>query len=270
MKKDKIHLLAIFSFTLLIFFNLQAHALSVKEQMATDPTVKTAIEELVLANHILYDQGVVDGYGHISVRNPSNPKTFFLSRSLAPSMVKVEDIIEFDFDGKALNNDSRTPYGERFIHSGIYKLRADVKSIVHGHAGAVLPFGLTDTRLRPVYHMSSFLGAGAPIFEIRKYAKPDPDTDMFVSNVDLGEGLASALGKEDFVILRGHGYATTADSVRKVVFRSVYAVQNALIQSEAMKMGNPIYLTPEESWKAKETIEKTINRPWDLWVEKLK
>ena len=135
-----------------------------QEQMAASPAVKTAVEELVLANHIMYDQNVVDGYGHISVRNPSNPNTFFLDRSVAPSVVTVEDIIEFDMNGKALNGDTRTAYGERFIHSGILRNRPDINSVIHGHASPILPFGMTGTTLKPVYHMSAFLGEGAPIF----------------------------------------------------------------------------------------------------------
>lgn len=264
--KRYIHLI-IYLFGYVFISNV--NALTVREQMAQSSLVKTAVEELVLANHILYDQNAVDGYGHISVRNPINPNTFFLARSVAPSMVQVDDIMEFDMDGKALNGDTRTAYGERFIHSGIYKRRQDVNSVVHGHAAPVLPYGLTGKSLKPVYHMSAFLGEGAPIFEIRQYAKPSPDTDMFVSNMDLGEGLAQTLGKHYFVLMRGHGYAAAADSIRKVVFRSVYAVQNAAIQSEAMKIGNPKYLTAEEALKSKETIEKTINRPWELWVQRV-
>ena len=137
---------------------MQAYAASVQEQMEQNPAVKAAVEELVVANHILYDQNAVDGYGHISVRNPANPNTFFLARSVAPSVVKVEDIMEFDMNGKALNSDTRVAYGERFIHSGILKNRPDINSVIHGHASPILPYGLTGVTLRPVYHMSAFLG----------------------------------------------------------------------------------------------------------------
>ncbi|NEX62193.1 class II aldolase/adducin family protein [Noviherbaspirillum galbum] len=242
-----------------------AHAASVQEQMEQSPAVKAAINELVLANHILYDQNAVDGYGHISIRNPTNPNTFFLARSVAPSVVQASDIMEFDMNGNALNGDTRVAYGERFIHSGILRARPDVNSVVHGHASAVLPFGLTQTPLRPVYHMSAFLGQGAPLFEIRHHAKPSADTDMFVSNTDLGEALVKTMGANNFVLMRGHGYAAAGESIRKVVFRSVYAIQNAAIQLEAMKLGTVQYLTPEETRKSQETIEKTINRPWELW-----
>ena len=245
-------------------------AQTVQEQIAQDPKVKAAVEELVIANHILYDQNAVDGYGHISVRNPNNPNTFFLARSVAPSVVQVEDIMEFDMNGKALHGDTRVAYGERFIHSGILKNRPDINSVIHGHAAPILPYGLTGTTLKPVYHMSSFLGEGAPIFEIRNFAKPNPDTDMFVSSVDLGNALSQTMGLQYFVLMRGHGYAAGADSIKKAVFRAVYAIQNASIQSEAMKMGQVQYLTPGEASISQETIEKTIGRPWQLWSERVK
>jgi len=249
---------------------IQAHAASVQEQMEQNPAVKLAVEELVIANHILYDQNAVDGYGHISVRNPANPNTFFLARSVAPSVVKVEDIMEFDMDGKALNGDTRVAYGERFIHSGILKNRPDINSVIHGHASPILSYGLTGVTLKPVYHMSAFLGEGAPIFEIRNFAKPNPDTDMFISNSDLGDALSQTMGLQYFVLMRGHGYAAGADSIKKAVFRTVYAIQNASIQAEAMKMGQVQYLTPGEAAISKETIEKTIGRPWQLWTERVK
>ena len=249
---------------------IQAHAASVREQMEQNPAVKLAVEELVIANHILYDQNAVDGYGHISVRNPANPSTFFLARSVAPSVVKVEDIMEFDMDGKALNGDTRVAYGERFIHSGILKNRPDINSVIHGHASPILSYGLTGVTLKPVYHMSAFLGEGAPIFEIRNFAKPNPDTDMFISNSDLGDALSQTMGLQYFVLMRGHGYAAGADSIKKAVFRTVYAIQNASIQAEAMKMGQVQYLTPGEAAYSKETIEKTIGRPWQLWTERVK
>jgi HCOMODA/2-hydroxy-3-carboxy-muconic semialdehyde decarboxylase len=247
-----------------------AGAASVQEQMEQNPAVKLAVEELVIANHILYDQNAVDGYGHISVRNPSNPNTFFLARSVAPSVVKVEDIMEFDMNGKALNGDTRVAYGERFIHSGILKNRSDINSVIHGHASPILPYGLTGTTLRPVYHMSAFLGEGAPVFEIRNFAKPNIDTDMFISDSDLGDALSQTMGLQYFVLMRGHGYAAGADSIKKAVFRTVYAIQNASIQAEAMKMGQVQYLTPGEATASKETIEKTIGRPWQLWSERVK
>jgi 3-hydroxy-2-methylpyridine-4,5-dicarboxylate 4-decarboxylase len=253
-----------------LVFTPISYSMSVQEQMRQSPTVKQAIEELVLANHILYDQHAVDGYGHISVRNPNNPNTFFLARSVAPSVVTVADIIEYDMNGNALNGDNRVSYGERFIHSGILRNRPDLQSVIHGHASPILPFGLTGTPLKPIYHMSAFLGSGAPIFDISKVAKPDPDTDMFVKSTELGDALSNSMGSQYFVLMRGHGYAAGAESIQKAVFRAVYAIQNASIQMEAMKMGEVKYLSPGEAKKSQETIEKTISRPWQLWSESVK
>jgi len=254
------------SFVSLCFFIANGvSAASVQEQMDQSPQVKAAIIELVLANHILYDQNAVDGYGHISIRNPINPNTFFLARSVAPSLAQISDVMEFDMDGKALNGDTRVAYGERFIHSGILRNRPDINSVVHGHAASILPYGLTHGNLKPVYHMSAFLGEGTPIFEIREFAQPSPDTDMFISNPTLGQALAKTMDQKNFVLMRGHGYAAAGESIRQVVFRSVYAIQNAAIQTEASKMGKVQYLTAEEAKKSQATIEKTINRPWELW-----
>ena len=149
------------------------------------------IADLVVANHILFDQAVVDGFGHISVRSEINPNHYYLARSMAPSLVTAADIIEYDLDSNALDANGRASYLERFIHGEIYKLRPDVKAIVHSHSPAVIPFGVTGVPLKPLYHMSSFLGAGAPVFDIKKAAG---ETDMLIRNNKLGEDLAKALG----------------------------------------------------------------------------
>src|SRR6201997_2445962 len=125
------------------------------------------IDDLVAANRILYDQGVVDGFGHVSVRHDKNPAHFLLARSMAPGLVTADDIMVFGADGEAIDPRGRTVYVERFIHSEIFRLHPDVIAVVHSHSPAVIPFGVTAAKLRPVYHMGSFLGAGVPVFEIR-------------------------------------------------------------------------------------------------------
>src|SRR5579862_6005864 len=158
--------------------------------IAADPEL---IDDLVAANHILYNEGVVDGFGHISVRHDKASERFLLARSMAPGLVTAADIMQFDRDGEAIDAQGRTPYLERFIHSEIYKLRPDVVAVVHSHSPSVIPFGVVATRLEPIYHMSSFLGAGVPIFEIRDAA--GPATDMLVRNPALGAALAKTLGQ---------------------------------------------------------------------------
>ncbi len=161
------------------------------------------IEDLVAANCILSDQGVVDGFGHVSARHEEDATRFLLARSMAPGLVTADDIIEFNLNGSALDPRGRPLYVERFIHSEIYKAHPEVKAIVHSHSPSIIPFGVTNVPLRPIYHMSSFLGAGVPIFEIREAG--GPATDMLIRNPELGAALARRIGKSAVVLMRGHG-----------------------------------------------------------------
>lgn len=230
---------------------------------APDPTL---IQDLVAANRILFDQGVLDGFGHVSVRHDKNAERFLLSRSMAPGLVTVADIMEFDFDGNAVDARGRTLYLERFIHAAIYRARPDVKSVVHSHSPSIIPFGVTGANLRPIYHMSSFLGSGTPIYDIRAKAGM---TDMLIRDMTLGDALAESLGDKTVVLMRGHGSVAVGDSLQQAVFRAVYAETNARLQSEALKLGPITYLDPEEAKKATVTNNSVLTRSWDLWKRKL-
>jgi HCOMODA/2-hydroxy-3-carboxy-muconic semialdehyde decarboxylase len=222
--------------------------------------------DLVAANRILFDQGVVDGFGHVSVRSDKNPNRFLLARSMAPGLVTAGDIMEFDLDGQPVDARGRTPYLERFIHSEIYKARPDVMAIVHSHSPAVIPFGITGTPLRPVFHITGFLGAGVPIFEIRDVA--GNGTDLLVRDAKLGAALARTLGDKPVALMRGHGSVAVGSTLQQVVYRAVYTEVNARLQADAMRLGTVNYLTPEEAAKAAQTNDALVGRPWDLWKRK--
>src|SRR5580692_3374658 len=159
-----------------------------QSQNARDPAL---IADLVTANHILANEGILDGYGHVSVRDARNPNHYFLSRSLAPGLVTASDIIEYDLDSNPIGDD-RAGYRERFIHGEIYKMRPHVMAIVHDHSPAVIPFSVSSVPLRAVSHMAAFIGEGIPVFEIRDV---DGMTDMLVSSPKRGRALATVLGK---------------------------------------------------------------------------
>ena len=221
------------------------------------------IDDLVVANHILYDQGVVDGFGHVSVRHDKDASRFLLARSMAPALVTADDIMEFGADGEAIDPRGRAVYLERFIHSEIYKAYPQVKAVVHSHSPAVIPFGVTSVPLMPVYHMGAFLGAGVPIFEIRA-ATPEP-TNMLVSNAALGAALARTLGGANVVLMRGHGDVVVGESLRQVVFRSVYTEINARLEADSLRLGNVNFLSPEEAAKASKVDDAIMGRAWELW-----
>ena len=227
---------------------------------------KQTIEDLVAANRILYAQSVLDGYGHVSARHDSNPNRFWLSRGMAPGLVTAGDIMEFDLSGEPVDARGRSTYAERFIHSEIYRRRPDVKAIVHSHSPAVIPFGVTSVPLKPIFHMSGFLGAGVPIFEIREKAG---DTDMLVRNPALGEALALRLNDKPAALMRGHGSVAVGTSLPQVVFRAIYLEVNARLQSEAMKLGSINFLTSEEARLSAAGNDIHLLRPWMLWKHEI-
>ena len=162
----------------------------------TSPSRSALLDDLVAANHILAGLGVLDGFGHVSLRDPERADAYLMSRSLAPELVGADDIMSFDLASAAQEGDARTPYLERFIHGEIYARRADVQAVVHSHAPGVVPFAASSVPLRPIYHMGGFLGTGVPVFEIRERFGM---TDMLVRNRTQGQALADALGDRNVV-----------------------------------------------------------------------
>ncbi len=221
------------------------------------------IDDLVAANHILAEQGVVDGFGHISVRSATNPNHFLMSRSLAPASVRADDVMEFDLDGAPVDPRGRAVFLERFIHSEVYKARPDVNSVVHSHSPAVIPFGISQVPMKAAYHLAAFLADGVPVFEIRK---ADGMTDMLVRNGPLGKALADVLGKHSVALMRGHGNVVVGPTIPLTVFRAVYTEVNARAQAQAIALGGPVtYLEAEEGEKANKAIDQIHLRAWDLW-----
>lgn len=220
------------------------------------------VDKLALANRILYAQGVVDGFGHVSVRHDRSPDHFLLARNMAPGLVAATDIVTFDLAGKALDAAGRRVYLERFIHGEIYRARPDVQAVVHSHSPSVIPYAATRTPLRPLYHMSGFLGAGSAIFDIRDVAG---DTDMLIRDQPLGRALAASLGAHSTVLMRGHGSTVVGVSLEQVVYRAIYAEMNARLQTQAIALGDVTYLSEAEAAKAAATNDTQLARAWELW-----
>ena len=236
---------------------------------AQTPTASRAVansalaDDIVVGSRVLADFGVLDGFGHVSARDPNNPNHFFMSRSLAPALVTADDIMAFDLDGNAIDTRGRSVFLERFIHAEIYRARPDVMSVVHTHSAGVIPFTVTQVPLRAMYHNPSFLAAGAPVWDI---AKDFGDTDMLVRNPAIGKSLAQALGDKSVVLMRGHGDVTVGPSVKVAVFRAYYTDVNAKLQSQALALGGEVtYLSKEEGAKADATNLVVLDRIWGLW-----
>ena len=229
---------------------------------------KELLDDLVSANHILVNEGVFDGFGHVSVRHESQPDRFLISRSLPPSMVQAEDILVCDLEGVVHDAQDRKSYLERFIHSAIYKARPDVVAVIHSHSPAIIPFGVTGARLRPICHMSGFLGSVTPVFEIRDAV--GESSDMLIRNQALGESLAATLGQSAVALMRGHGSVTVGKSLQQSVFRAIYTEANARLQAQSMMLGQVTYLSDDEAFNSSEVNDQQIESPWQLWKQKLK
>ncbi|WP_105418366.1 MULTISPECIES: class II aldolase/adducin family protein [Neorhizobium] len=218
---------------------------------------------LALANRILYSKGVVDAFGHVSVRAAQDATRFYLSRNMAPALVTEQDIVEFDLDGRIIDGSTSKVYLERFIHGSIYRARPDVMSIVHSHSKALIPFGVTKMRLRPIWHMSGFLAEEVPRFEIRSCA--GEESNMLITSAALGDALARSLDKNAVVLMRGHGATIVGPSLQAAVFRAVYAQANAEIQAAASALGDVVFLNPAEARNSDAANSGQVDRAWDLW-----
>ncbi len=228
-----------------------------------EPEERIVISDLVLANRILYARGVVDGFGHVSVRDRDDPERFLLARNMAPALVRKRDIMRFTHDGTAVDDD-RPSYIERFIHGSIYRARPDVGAVVHSHSAAVIPFGIAaGVELRPVFHMASFLRGPIPVWEIRDAV--GPDNDMLVRDEATGDSLAHALGDGSAVLMRGHGSTAVGRDVREAVFRAVYTEINARLQAEALRLGSVTPLSEREAERSAISNAGQIARAWELW-----
>jgi ribulose-5-phosphate 4-epimerase/fuculose-1-phosphate aldolase len=224
-----------------------------------------AVNELVTANRILAHEGVVDAFGHVSVRHPGDPTRFLLSRSRAPELVLPEDIREFAMDGEPIEDRGERLYGERPIHGAIYAARPDVGAVVHSHSLEVIPFGIANLRLQPVAHVCAPIGADIPVWDIRDRFGP---TNLLVLTNEQGRDLAQCLGNARVALMRGHGSVAAAASLREAVMTAIYLQVNARLQLQIVGCGEINALTEEEIALCTERQfgPLALRKAWDYWV----
>ena len=231
---------------------------------AADPQI---LADLVLANHILFLLGVLDAYGHVSARDPKHPEHFFLARSLAPALVTADDIMVYDSDSKPVEQRGRQMYSERFIHGEVYRTRPDVHAVVHSHSPTVIPFSISKTALRPVYHMASFIPQAVPVYDIRETAAQG---DLLIKTSALGRALARTLGGNTVALLRGHGNVVVGPDLRYAVFRAYYTEVNARLQLQARTLEGPLtFISAAESADTFGGTGITPHRAWEMWVREI-
>lgn len=220
-----------------------------------DARLADLIDDIVIANHILFHEGVLDSFGHVSARSPLRDDRFFMARAMAPGIVQAGDIVELDLDGRPAGEAAASLYVERYIHCEIYRARSDVHAIVHSHSPTVIPFSVSTVPLKPIYHRAYFLGAGVPVFEIRDVA--GERNNMLINDPKRGVALARTLGERNVSLMRGHGNVVVGPNIRTAVTRAIETEVNARLQMQAILLGGGVnYLSEGEA----ETLGSELSR----------
>lgn len=222
---------------------------------ATDPAL---IDDLVLASRILARHGVLDAWGHVSLRHPGNPQRYLLSRARAPALVSPADIMEFDLDSNPVDQRGRRVFVERFIHGEVYRARPDVNAVVHSHSPTMIPFSVTGEPLRAISHIASFMCEEVPVWEIRDVGIVN---GLLVANGEQGASLAKKLGHGPACLMRGHGNVVVATDIKLAVQRALYAEVNAQQLVTALSFKRPItFISPDEAQDP-----KRLDDAWEIW-----
>lgn len=223
--------------------------------------------QLVIANRVLARHGVLDSYGHVSFRHPEFTDRFVMARARAPELITEADFQTYNLLGDELNGDTRQPYSERFIHAAVYETRTEIMAVCHNHSPAVIPFGATGVKLRPIFHMAGGIGGDVPVWDIA--AEFGGSTDLLVRNVDMGRSLARTLGPRPVALMRGHGSVVAATNIPNVVSLSYYLEQNARLATLAELMGRGAvhYLSDGEARATGEVslLPNSAQRAWEAW-----
>ena len=224
--------------------------------------------DLATAYRIVANEGILDAFGHISVRNPNNPQRYFLSRSRAPGLVQPDDILEYDLNSNPIVPPVTRPYSERVIHGEIFKARPDVNAVCHHHAPSIMPFAISGVPLVPVFHLGAAMGLRAPFWDSRDEFG---DTNLLVVKPEEGASLARALGSHSIVVMRRHGATVVGGGLRELVFRTIYSAKNAEHQLAAHVLGHVSPLTDGEAEMAGQLnlAPGPLARAYEYWVRRL-
>jgi len=222
------------------------------------------IDDLVSANRILAQHGVLDGYGHISVRHPENPNHILISRSYPAPLVTATDIVEVDLDGNAVDPNAPGLFQETYIHTEIYKLRPDVNAIVHSHSPTVITFGISSVPLRAIHSLSAFILQGVPIWDYRRLGI---EGGTLVDDASRGRDLAETLGDKPAALMRNHGATIIGSSLPMAVGRSIYMEQAAQMQLQAMLLGGEVHYLELAGEAGVDFGQSEYEQAWELWKQ---
>jgi ribulose-5-phosphate 4-epimerase/fuculose-1-phosphate aldolase len=226
--------------------------------VSAGPIDPALMEDFVAASRILAKHGVLDAWGHVSIRHPKNPDRYLISRARAAALVTADDILEFDLHSNPVDPKGPRAFLERYIHGEVYRARPDVSAVVHSHSPTMIPFSVTREPLKAISHIASFMAEEVPVWEIRDVGITQ---GLLVTNAEQGGSLAKCLGKRPIALMRGHGNVVVAPDIRRAVHRALYAEVNAKQLALARSFGRPItFIAPDEAQDP-----KRVDDAWEVW-----
>jgi HCOMODA/2-hydroxy-3-carboxy-muconic semialdehyde decarboxylase len=224
--------------------------------------------ELALASRILANEGVLDAFGHVSIRHPDDPGRYFLPRSRSPQLVEPNDVLEYTLDSEPVSAPSEKQFAERVIHGCIYEARPDVMAVCHHHAAAIMPFCIASVPIVPVFHLGA---AGGDDMTFWDQHDEFGDTNLLVCKPEEGRSLARALGQRPAILMTHHGATVVGRDVKELVSRCIFMCQNAQYQLQAHMLGK---VAPMSSGEVKlagtiNSLPNVVGRTWEYWTMRL-
>lgn len=219
------------------------------------PDLQQLKNDVVSACRILSREKLVQGFGHVSARIIDSD-LFIITPRISLALVTEAELLTMNLDGHVVAGDHPAPF-EAALHIAIMRMRPRVNAITRIHARVANIFSVTDRKLEPVHNHGSFFAGGVPVFYL-------PD---LIATEQLGEEVASTLGDQPAVLLRGNGQVTVGRTVPEAVMMAIYLEEAAEILHGALQIGTPIPLSSDEA--AKRQVEALppvdLQRAWNYF-----
>jgi len=216
----------------------------------TEESIAVVKSDFITALRIISHEGLSDAFAHLSARTDGGDAMLFMPRK-SPALVNANELFVVDFE---------KPVPQSSIHQAIYKSRGDVKAVFHFHSPAVILLSVIGQTIRPMHNYSAIFYEGVPLYT---------GTGQVESPARAAE-MAKLLGDAKAVILRGHGAVVVGQSIREVCMLAVYLEESARLQTEAMKLGTPMFVERDDAERiAKRTFKPaSTDRAWEHFKAK--
>src|SRR5689334_13067811 len=214
-----------------------------------------------MSSRMLFNAGLVDYSGHVSVRVPGADHLLILPHPVSRATVVPDDMVVTDFEGKLVEGKYKAP-SEVNMHARAYKARSDIQSVAHLHNHMVATLSMVD---KPFYPASSNPGAFFGPGPMPLYMDP-----ALIHTIEQGDAVARALGNADAVMLRGHGSMVVGQAIEWVFAACVDLEEAAARFYQASLLGPVRVYSEDETQRVMKGRRKdsVVQKIWDHNVAK--